>query len=148
MGLSWILLSVGASVLWGLTYVIDQRILQTLTPLQLLMMTSLFGFFFFGICSYFAGDIGTLKENVEKTGLDWLFAVFVISNCAGLLIVASIKASNASLAAIIEISYPVFTVAFGYLMIKDYSLHWSFAAGSVLIFAGAFIIIHFVNKGY
>lgn len=146
MGLTWIFLSLGASVLWGLTYVLDQRVLQTLTAVQLLMMSSLFAFVFLGAYSFFSGDLGSLKTNLLKTDWRWLLAVFVISNCAGLLIMSSIKASNASLAAIIEISYPLFTVLFGYLLIKNYHLHWSFAVGAVFILTGSFIIAYF-NKG-
>lgn len=141
----WLLTAFGASILWGLTYVLDQRVLQTLSPVQLLMVSSLFGFVFLAIYSFFSGDMETLKGNLGKTDLKWLIAVFIVSNCAGLLIMASIKASNASLAAIIEISYPLFTVAFGYLLIKNYSLHWSFAVGAFFILTGSFVIAYF-NK--
>lgn len=59
---------------------------------------------------------------------------------ASLLILKSISASNAALAAIIESCYPIFTVIFAFVLFGEIQLNLISALGYVLILCGIIIV--------
>ena len=60
---------------------------------------------------------------------------------ASVLLFVSIDSKNATLASLIEISYPVFVVLFAYVLFRDVHLNASVLVGGLLVFAGVAIIV-------
>jgi len=69
-----------------------------------------------------------------------VIAALVTGVAANYLISRSIQASNATLAGLIELAYPVFTVAFTWLLFGHNHLTPAVAFGGLLIMAGAAVI--------
>ncbi|MGA2053413.1 MAG: EamA family transporter, partial [Opitutales bacterium] len=55
----------------------------------------------------------------------------------------AIQHKNATLASLIEISYPFFVALFAWLLFRDVQLSWATALGGLLILAGIAIIYRF-----
>lgn len=86
-------------------------------------------------------DLSTLMT--DRSALILLISVTVVFIFAELCIGFSITAKNATLAGLIEISYPIFIALFSYLLFKDNQLTPGSIAGALLIFSGIFVVYHF-----
>jgi drug/metabolite transporter (DMT)-like permease len=67
--------------------------------------------------------------------------VAIISSVTGgLLIYIAIGEKNATLASLIEISYPFFVAVFVWLFFRDIQFSWQTLVGGVLILAGVAVV--------
>jgi len=110
----WLILALGASVFWGITYSISEQIYHKISPVTSISISSFFVFvisLFLSIRSKrFSSEIGYI---ITSKKLVFLFLAEILSLIlAELLIAYSIKSKNATLSGIIEISYPIFIFAF------------------------------------
>ena len=138
----WIVYALLASLFWGLNYVLAERLFKAkVTPVTLVGIEMAFGAVVLLAYSYFAKlthDIQVMKDNL------WLSTACVLSMIVGnLLIATSIHEKNATLAGLIEISYPVFIVLFTLLLFGTNHMTPSVWVGGSLIFAGVGIIYWF-----
>ena len=122
-----------------------QKIFRSrISPYSLLTLQMLFGLvLFFGV-SYFT----RLKTDwaiitTDKATLFYVLLAVVTFNVGNLLIFLSIQAKNATLAGLIELCYPIFTVLFSLLLFKVNHLTPSVIIGGLLIFMGVLVIGHF-----
>ena len=137
-----IIYAVIASVFWGLNYVFAERLFkQGVTPLSLVGLEMLFGSIVLLAVSHFKSldqDINLMSKNL------WLSLACVLTMIVGnLMIATSIHGKNATLAGLIEISYPIFIVLFSYLLFGTHHMTPSVWVGGSLIFAGVSIIYWF-----
>lgn len=145
---SWFWLAILASVLWGLTYVLNQYMLRFLDPLVILFVTAFFIAFVLAIYFTFTHQwqeiLAKFPDNPKL-----LFMSIVYTICyflATLFILKSIHAGNASLAAIIESAYPLFTIPLAYLILREVQFNWGVAAGMGFILTGL-AIVQITNPG-
>lgn len=73
-----------------------------------------------------------------------MIGAIVVMLIAELFIGFSITAKSATLAGLIEISYPIFIALFSYLLFKS-QVSTSTIIGGIIVFAGIFVIYYF-NK--
>lgn len=139
----WILTALGAAVLWGLNYSLNERIFQgRIAPVTLLSLQALVGSVVF---LAFGARSGVLREDLARLQFDTRTAA-VVALClvtgvaANYLISLSIQSRNATVAGLIELSYPVFTVAFTWLLFGQSHLSPAIVGGGLLIVAGALLI--------
>jgi drug/metabolite transporter (DMT)-like permease len=141
----WFWLSIGAAVLWGLDYALTGQVLKKISFPTLLVIELLFGFIVTAIVAMATG--GWKQDFVSlSTSKSLLFFVAVIVICfviANLMITASIQEKGASIASLIEISYPFFVVLFSWFLFKDESVNTATLLGGVLVFMGVSIIYIF-----
>lgn len=137
----WFWLALGAAILWGLGYTINQLTLKSFTALELLFFESIMVFLIIGGYFLFRGILGSFFSRLANprqfliiSGSSLIYLV------ASMLILKSISSSNASLAAIIEASYPIFTVIFAYLIFGEIQLNAISALGFLLILGGIIIV--------
>jgi len=138
----WLIIAAAAAVVWGLNYSLDEKIFELqVSPATLLAFQAWLGAFLFTILSYFTTgktDLAILSSN--RTAL-WLTIASVIAVTTGIyLIAASIQAKNATLASLVEQTYPLFTVLFTYLLFHVHHLTRNVIIGGVMILIGAVII--------
>ena len=69
-------------------------------------------------------------------------AIGVTSLLGAVLLYISIAGKNATLASLIEITYPVFVVFFAFVMFRHVHLNLSVIVGGLLVIAGAALIIY------
>ncbi|HXV26882.1 MAG TPA: DMT family transporter [Candidatus Paceibacterota bacterium] len=135
-------LAIAAAVAWGLVYVLSERVLRDFSPLALLfiygVLTSVVLAPFILTGHIDAGDF----FQRDRTALYLTLTAVLLTVLANFLILMSIERLGATPAALIEISYPLFTVIFVFLLFGTVP-SWATAAGGVLIITGAAIITKF-----
>ena len=108
-----------AAITWGLVYAIDQRILYHPTPLTLLFLHSavatvlLLPFVLFSTSSSNSEIL-----SIGKLTIGLIILSILLAALADFFILSSIKSSGASIASMIEISYPFFVVFFSYVLFR------------------------------
>ena len=139
----WFFYALGASAMWGMGYLFSEKILKAgiAAPfLSLVYVLSAMPVYLL-ICHF----TNSLKPGVEilsanKTVILY-FAIMTASFVAGTyLVFTSISWKNATLVNLVEISYPVFTVLFSWLIFKEFHLNMASLFGAILIFSGIALI--------
>ncbi len=143
----WIIFALSASVLWGLSYILFEQIYKKISVATSLAIVCFFMFFIMLLVSYLKGalkpDFAAITSSKK---LMWLIVGGVATAIAADVFIAlSIITKNATLAGLIEISYPLFIALFAYLLFKENQLTLSTILGGLLIFSGIGVI-YFFNK--
>ncbi len=143
----WILLALGASLFWGMTYAINEQVYKHISVLSSLAITLTVSGILVGIAALSLGmlgrDFATLASAPKVLSL--VLAGIAVLTIAELFIGFSITEKNATLVGLIEISYPIFILLFSYLLFKENNLTVATAIGGVLMFAGV-AVIYLFNK--
>lgn len=140
----WIIFALGASLFWGIGYVLNGEIYKKISLFTYLGIAS------FVVCivtlsiAYFNNSLKSdLMAITSSKRLLWyviggILALLVAELCIG----SSIVAKNATLAGLIEISYPIFIAIFSYILFKS-EITAPTIVGGIIIFLGIFIISYF-----
>jgi len=136
------ILAVVASVLWGLTYCLDERVLSSLSVFKLYFLHCLCGVLVAGVILLARGaspaslfSIDTATSSLPLVGL-----TLITATAAALSILGSIQLLGANKSAVLEISYPLFVALFSVLLFKG-QLQPPVVLGGVFIFIGSAIIV-------
>ena len=137
-----LVLAVLASILWGLTYCLDERVLSSMSVFKLYFLHCMCGALVAGAILIVRGaspaslfTIDTAKASLPLVGLTLLTAT-----AAALSILGSIQLLGASKSAVLEISYPLFVALFSVLLWKG-QLQLPVVVGGMFIFVGSAIIV-------
>lgn len=142
-GNAWLICALSSAVLWGLSYALSEKILKEFISPYFYMAFTGFIYFFISLClCLFMGNmkagLQTLAGNKEMLLLTLFTSVCYAAGA--LLIYMAISLKNATLANIIEISYPLFTLLFAWIIFKDVQLTSWTAFGSLLVLSGVSVI--------
>ena len=141
----WFMYAVAASVLWGASYAMLDELLKKLSFATLILYSSVASMIFatcLGIAkNSFAPDWEILKSGGRETKM--LAVSIVIYIAANLFIMSSINAKNATMAAMIEITYPLFTALFAWLLFRAVQVNPGTLAGAAMVLAGVACIYYF-----
>lgn len=132
-----------AAVLWGMSYAASGRVMERgMTPLSFFFFYTLFGAVTAGWALAWTGRIGNLFGEIRLLGPEWgWFILALISSAAGsLLIYLAIGEKNATLASLIEISYPLFVAVFAWLFFREAQFNGPTILGGILILVGVTIV--------
>lgn len=143
--MSWIIYSLGAAVTWGLLYAVTGEVIKKLSMFSILSAASLFTGIFFFIISYFSENLSQDLEIIKKDShiLKYLL-ILLLANVAGnFFLFVSIRLKNATAAGMIEISYPLFTALFAWILFKQNNLSFGLIIGGLLIASGVICIMYF-----
>ena len=137
----WLSYAIFAAILWGFNYALAERILHSISPISLLALEMLAGAFFFSIISYFT----TMKRDFHILATDSSVLWFTLAEIAVVIlasyfIVSSIRFKNATVAGIVELIYPLFTILFTWFLFSESHLSLSVIIGGSLILIGVLII--------
>lgn len=139
--MSWFFYAVGAAILWGLGYTINQITLKKFTAIELLFFESIVVGIVLGIYILLSSQMnGLIIKLSNYKNLMLICLSTLIYTVASIFIFKSIKSSNASVAAIIESCYPLFTVLFGFLIFGKLSVSPVSLIGFVAILSGIILI--------
>lgn len=143
----WGIYALMASLLWGLTYVLNEQIYKKISLTTSLALTSLLLFFAMTTASILTNKLPHDIESIvsSKKLLLLVLAEIIALALAEIFIAFSITSKNATLAGMIEVSYPLFISLFAYLLFRENQISHSIILGGLLIFSGVCIIYHF-NK--
>jgi drug/metabolite transporter (DMT)-like permease len=142
--MAWFWYALCASLLWGIAYVAHQYLLRYLTVFELVFLEALFVIV---VYTPFFIAYGKFSSLLIKLADIKLSLILLLSCCvyiaAAIFIFKSINASNASLAAIVEASYPLFTMLFAFILLGEVQFTLNTLIGAVFIIIGLII----VNQG-
>jgi drug/metabolite transporter (DMT)-like permease len=141
----WFVYACSAAVLWGISYTVSEQLMKKLS-IPTVLLTAALGNLIFAlaaglILNKFPKDWETLKNG---DGVTWLMlgsvAVYVGAN---IFILLATKSKNATMAAMVEITYPLFTALFAWLLFKEVQVNTGTLAGAMLILSGVCCIYYF-----
>ena len=141
----WLIFAGAASALWGISYTLSEQVykyvsIYTTLAIDLAIMAVAF-FIVSMLKGVFWQDVSTVTHSPK---VFWLFAAgLVVFAFAELFIALSIVSKNATLAGLIEISYPLFIALFSYLLFQESELNAGTALGGFLIFCGVAVVYWF-----
>lgn len=139
----WMIYALGASILWGISYAASGRVIERgMTPLGFFFCYALFSMVTAAGALTAQGRLGGISAELRALGSDtgW-FAVALVASAAGsLLVYMAIGEKNATLASLIEISYPLFVALFAWLFFRETQINWPTALGGALILAGVGVV--------
>jgi len=135
-------LAVLASVLWGLTYCLDEKVLSSLSVFKLYFLHCLCGVLVAGMILLAQGTspAGLLTFDRAKASLSLVGLTLLTATAAALSILASIQMLGATKSAVLEISYPLFVAVFSVVLFKG-QLQMPVVVGGIFIFIGSAIIV-------
>jgi drug/metabolite transporter (DMT)-like permease len=146
MSIMWVLLALTASLFWGLSYVFNEEIYKHVSVFTAL---SIMSFAIFVLTAIMAYITDSLKPDLVAIATSKRLAWYVAGGIMALLIAElfigfSITAKNATLAGLIEISYPIFIALFSFLLFRSV-VSVPTLIGGAIIFIGVFVIYYFNN---
>jgi drug/metabolite transporter (DMT)-like permease len=142
MQIPWYIAALGAALIWGVHYPLVGFALQRISLFGVLMLTTIPMLL---LIPFFAGELSADIQTFRGLPLSEQAMVSVLgfTSLAGAAFVyLAISSKNATLASLIEISYPVFVAFFSYLFFRHAHLNASAALGGLLVIAGAGLIIY------
>lgn len=140
----WAITAFGAAALWGLNYLAMERVLKTMQTPQLILVTYGATLLVASIFLLLAPTAApSFAEKISLVSKPWLIAAILTHILAVVCIVSSIKKAASHLAAIVEVSYPIFTVFFAWMLLGRNDIDPSFFIGGGMIMAGVMIVGYF-----
>ena len=139
----WFFYALGAAMIWGINYAVSGRLLERgMSPQTLFLLDMIFGTIALALLISLTGKWQTTTMEIRAAQPQLLFLIIAVmaSVSAGLLIFMSIEAKNATVASLIEVSYPLFTAFFAWVFFRQNTINPSTALGALLILTGVFIV--------
>ncbi len=141
----WLVFATLASAFWGISYVLGEQLYRHISIYTAIALNT----FLIGILFLFVAHAkGSLKADISTIATTprvfWLVVASVLVFAAAELFIAlSISNKNATLAGLIEITYPLFIALFAYLIFRETQLNVGIALGGILIFLGVGVVYWF-----
>ena len=137
----WYVAALAAAVVWGLHYPLVAHALRHLSAVGVLLLTIL-GIAAMALINLKAvgNDFAALR-GMDARGRTLVMLLPLTSLLGSWLLYVSIGQKNATLASLIEISYPVFVALFAYVLFRETTLDALTLIGATMVFAGVGLII-------
>ena len=139
----WLLYALGAAVIWGINYAVSGRLLERgVSPATLFLVDLVFGLVAMVALISLTGRWNATVTELHDARADtfWLIVAAVAATSAGMLIFLSIEAKNATLSSLIEVTYPLFTAFFAWILFRQATINLATLIGAALIFIGVLIV--------
>ncbi|MFZ4115811.1 MAG: EamA family transporter [Chthoniobacterales bacterium] len=141
----WIIYALAASILWGASYAASGPIFRSgVTPLVFYFFYSLIGIFTAAMILLFRGKGLSSLFQVRELGISnmmWFLFSLLTASFGGLVTYMAIEAKNPTLATLIEISYPLFVIVFGWLFFREFQLNLMTFIGGTFVMMGVILIM-------
>lgn len=136
----WVLAACLGAVFWGLNYALSGKLVRTHHVVSILFLYTAAEAIVFGL---YASVAGILASDVQSmTRREWItFAVFALCGVlAHLCSYFATQEKNATLAGLLESTYPIFTAIAAYLLFGETQFSKRSVLGALLIFAGILLV--------
>jgi drug/metabolite transporter (DMT)-like permease len=143
----WWVFSMIAAAIWGLHFNLVVKVSSVLpkdiyTPLTIFVITSISMLLFLPVAHHrIVANLVTLWHAGADIRLSVIALVFTALFAANLLFIAMQLSPNATIASLLDITYPVFIAVVAWLLYRENHLDWSVLVGGALIFSGAMLIV-------
>lgn len=143
----WMIYAVAAAILWGASYAASGLLLRSaITPLYFYFCYSWVGAITATIVFFVRGAKGPfllqLKE-LPAAHSGWFLFSLITASLGAWMTYQAVGAKNASLASMIEISYPLFVVVFTWLFFQEFQLNLMTMLGAFFVIFGVMLILKY-----
>ena len=141
MPIPWYVPAIAAALVWGLHYPLIEFALRRVSLTSVVLLTALpMTLLALAFPTRLAADWRLLMT--LPSGERLMIGAIAFTSLAGtVLLYLAVRARNATLASLIEISYPAFVAVFTWLLFRQWHLNVGVLWGVVLVFAGTTLII-------
>lgn len=139
--MSWIYYAITASIVWGFSYAMQEKLLYKISIQTELAVTYLIGFITTSLIALSSGSLYKDFQKIDSYTVRLIFTISGLCLIANFCIASAIKNKNASLASIIEISYPLFTILASYLLYGEKQVNNNSIIAGLLIFSGVTLLL-------
>jgi drug/metabolite transporter (DMT)-like permease len=141
MQLPWYIPAIAAAVVWGVHYPLIENALKRVSLVTVVLLTAApMALVALAFPARLAADWRALTA--LPPGERWLILAIALTSLAGtVLLYLAVRGRNATLASLIEISYPAFVAVFAWLLFREWQLNAGVLLGAGLVFAGTVLII-------
>lgn len=134
----WLLYATFASVFWGITYSLNEQLYKHISIFSSFVLISALSTVAFTIIAL---ANGTFQKDMSTLASNNLALILIVSSASAFILAEvfiglSITGKNATLAGLIEISYPIFIILFSYLIFRESHLNLGTLLGGALVFFG------------
>lgn len=139
----WFVYAFSAAIIWGISYAASGRVIERgMAPLTFFFFYALFSAVAATLALLLTGRYATVASEVRTLGGDWSWGLLaVVTSAVGaLLIYMAIGEKNATLASLIEISYPLFVAVFAWLFFRETQFNLPTVLGGMMILTGVGIV--------
>jgi drug/metabolite transporter (DMT)-like permease len=142
MQLPWYVTALSAAIIWGIHYPLIDFAMKRLSVYSVLLISVIPIVLAIPLFTRQLGrDVAIFR--MLPVNEQWMIAAIGATSTLGaVLLYLSINSKNATLASLIEITYPLFVVIFAYLFFRQLHLTPSVVIGGLMIMAGAGLIIY------
>ena len=141
MHVPWYIPAIAAAVVWGLHYPLIEHALKRVSLTTVVLLTALpMALVALAFPARLAEDwrLFVALSATER----WLIGAIAVTSLAGtVLLYLAVRGRNATLASLIEISYPAFVALFAWLLFREWQLNAGVLVGVALVLAGTTVII-------
>lgn len=144
----WFIYAFSAAVIWGISYAASGRAIERGIPPVLFFTLYAAVATVMGLAALLATRrLAMLLRIAQIAGDDliWLVIAVVTSGLGALLIYLAIGEKNATIASLIEISYPLFVAFFAWLFFREVQFNLLTILGGLLILTGV-AIVYLANR--
>lgn len=141
MQIPWYIPAIAAALVWGLHYPLIEFALRRISLTTVVLLTALpMALVALAFPARLANDWRQVMA--LSNGERLMIAAIALTSLAGtVLLYLAVRGRNATLASLIEISYPAFVAIFAWLLFREWQLNAGVLLGSSLVFAGTALII-------
>jgi drug/metabolite transporter (DMT)-like permease len=141
MTLPWYIPAIAAALVWGVHYPLIEHALKRVSLTTVVLLTAApMALVALAFPARLAEDWRAL--GALPVGERLLIATIALTSLAGtVLLYLAVRGRNATLASLIEISYPAFVAIFAWFLFREWQLNAGVLLGAALVFAGTAIII-------
>ena len=140
----WMVYALGAAMLWGASYAASGPVLRSgMTPVVFYFCYSLFGVLAAACMLLFRGEGNLVVSQISglRAHMGWLLFSLLAAALGGVMTYMAIGEKNATLACLLEISYPMFVVLFTWLFFREVQLNVMTFVGAMLVISGIALIL-------
>lgn len=142
MQLPWYVAALAAAITWGIYYPIVDMALKRISLYSVILLSMIPVLVVMPLfIKTVSNDIETVKALPASE--QWVIAVLGLIGLFGeVMVYMAITGKNATLASLIEMTYPVFVVLFAYIFYRHMHVTASVFVGGLMILVGAGLIIY------
>ena len=142
MHIPWYVAALGAAITWGIYYPLVDMALKRISLYSVILLSMIPVLLVMPLfLKTVSNDIETVKA--LPVSEQWVIACLGLIGLFGeVMVYMAITGKNATLASLIEMTYPVFVVLFAYLFYRQMHVTSSVFIGGLMILAGAGLIIY------
>jgi drug/metabolite transporter (DMT)-like permease len=142
MHIPWYLAALAAAVTWGIYYPLVDMALKRISLFSIILLSAIPVLL---AMPFFIKTVGDDIETVQALPVSeqWIFAALGLIGVFGeVMVYLAITGKNATLASLIEMTYPLFVVIFAYVFYRQMHVTPSVFVGGLMILSGAGLIIY------